>query len=105
MITGQFEILRPFITDRVQELVRGRLLEGMKFFDGHTLRSEFTRAEAKLALLLVRMANPTELLNEDEAALLKAGMRQMQTDARKEQSPASKRQKSARKPKHRKPSV
>lgn len=105
MSNGQYESLRPFITDRVQGLVRERLLEGIKFFDGHTLRPEYTRAEVKLTILLVRIANPKELLSRDEADLIESGMRQMQNDAQKKHSSAFKQQKNARKQKRAKPGV
>ncbi|HWL51724.1 MAG TPA: hypothetical protein VNQ90_04775 [Chthoniobacteraceae bacterium] len=67
---AQYEVLQPYITDRVRELVRGRLLEGVKFFDKRALRSEYTRSEVKLVLLLVKIANPTEALTSEEQRLL-----------------------------------
>lgn len=73
---GQLEVLGPLVTDRVRELVRDRLLHGLKFFDGHTLRPQFKKADVKLALLLVRIANPKELLSKDEADLIESGMHQ-----------------------------
>ena len=75
-MSAPLEILRPFVTARHTDLVRQRLLEGLKFFEAGVLRPEFSRAEVKLTLLLVRLANPTETLNADEAALLSAPMRQ-----------------------------
>ena len=49
---GQLEVLGPLVTDRVRELVRDRLLHGLKFFDGHTLRPQFkeSRCEARPAI-------------------------------------------------------
>lgn len=75
-MTDQLEILRPLVTDRVRVLVRKRLLHGLKFFDAHTLRPQFKKADVKLVLLLVRIANPKELLSKDEADLIESGMRQ-----------------------------
>lgn len=81
-MTAQYEILRPFITDRVRELVRGRLLQGLKFFDTHTLRPEYARDEVKLALLLVRMANPREVFSKTELDLLDLPLRRQRPRAR-----------------------
>jgi hypothetical protein len=67
----QFEVLRPFITERVQALVRERLLDGKLFFKNHSLLPGYSRPEVKMALLLVRIANPSEQLNKDEEALLR----------------------------------
>lgn len=75
-MSEQLEILRPFVTDRVRVLVRKRLLHGLKFFDAHTLRPQFKKADIKLALLIVRIANPKELLSKDELELIESGMRQ-----------------------------
>ncbi|HWL51325.1 MAG TPA: hypothetical protein VNQ90_02760 [Chthoniobacteraceae bacterium] len=63
-------MLKPYITPRVQELVRGRLLEGLRFFDKRVLRPEYSRAEVKLALLLIRIANPQETLVTEEFRIL-----------------------------------
>ena len=69
--SAQFEVLRPFINDRIIALVRARLLDGERFFDSsHALRPEYNRSEVKLALLLIRIANPDEPLSEDEKSLL-----------------------------------
>lgn len=67
---AQYEVLRPYITPRITDLVRGRLLEGVRFFDKRSLRSGYTRSEAKLALLLVKIANPAEALTSEEQRLL-----------------------------------
>lgn len=74
-VNGQYDALRPFITDRVEKLVRGRLLEGLKFFGTTALRSGFKRDEVKLALLLVKIANPKEFLTANETALIEQGLR------------------------------
>jgi len=57
---SQLELLRPHITERIAGLVCGRLLDGIKFFRNGVIASEFTRREVKLALLLVKIANPDE---------------------------------------------
>ncbi len=65
---GQYEVPRPFVTDPVRKLVRGRLLEGaLKFVDTSTLRPGLKRDEVKLALLLVKIANPKEFLTVNES--------------------------------------
>jgi len=69
---AELEILRPFITDRIQSLVRSRLLDGERFFENHVLRPCFIRPEVKLALLLVRIANPDEPLIVEEEKVLTA---------------------------------
>ena len=58
-------------------LVRGRLLEGAKFFDHGSLRPEFGRSEVKLSLLLIKIANPGECLTGPELALLEGGQRKV----------------------------
>jgi len=63
---SQLELLRPHITERIAGLVCGRLLDGIKFFRNGVIASEFTRREVKLALLLVKIANPDECLTIDE---------------------------------------
>ena len=74
-MNDQYEVLRPFITGRVQKLVRGRLLKGLKFFDTNALRHGLKRDEVKLALLLVKIANPREFLTVNETALIEQGLR------------------------------
>lgn len=86
-MSGQFEVLRPFITDRVSDLVRSRLLEGLKFFGTTALRPGFNRDEVKLALLLVRIANPDEVLTDAETKLLKAPLRSSRQQKEKGRSP------------------
>ncbi|MDD5348789.1 MAG: hypothetical protein PHQ12_01140 [Chthoniobacteraceae bacterium] len=83
-MTSQYEVLQPFVTERIRELVRGRLLEGLKFFDGHNIRPGFDRAEVKLALLLTKIGNPMECLSIDETSLLDSPMRQQQVKSKSE---------------------
>ncbi len=71
---SQLDLLLPLASQKVRELMRDRLLHGLKFFDSHTLRSEFSRDEVKLALLLVKIANPAELLSGEEKDLLESRM-------------------------------
>ena len=85
-LSAQYEVLKPYVNDRISSLVRGRLLEGMKFFDGHTLRPEFSRSEAKMALLMVRIANEHEFFSSDERAIMNG--RQQHCNAFKPQSSA-----------------
>ena len=66
----QFEVLNRIATDYVWKLVRGRMLEGMRFFKNHTLLPEFEEGDVKLALLLVVIGHPDEVLSKDEARLL-----------------------------------
>lgn len=80
MSESQYEVLKPYVNDRILSLVRGRLFDGVKFFDERTLRPEYSRAEVKLALLLVRIANPSEPLNSSELAILEGGQRQNNAD-------------------------
>ena len=67
---AKYEVLRPFVTERILSLTRGRLFEGLKFFERGTLRHEFGRGEVKLALLLVRIANSDEYLTGPELEVL-----------------------------------
>lgn len=53
------------LTEEIKALARKRLLEG-----GNLGRHGCDRKKAKLALLLVREINPTEVFNREEAALL-----------------------------------
>jgi len=78
---AQYEVLRPFVTERILSLTRGRLFEGLKFFERGTLRHEFGRGEVKLALLLVRIANSDEYLTALELEILEG--RQRVLDSRK----------------------
>jgi len=73
---AQYEVLRPFVTERILSLTRGRLLEGVKFFNGNSLHHEYSRSEVKLALLLVKIGNPDESLTDNEKELLSTPMRQ-----------------------------
>ena len=66
----QIDALRPFLTQRIEDLARRRLFEGLKFFDAHNMRSEFNRGEAKLVLLYVLACNPHEFLTADEWEVL-----------------------------------
>ena len=68
--SAQYEVLKPFLNDRISSLVRGRLLEGLKFFEGHTLRPEYSRSEVKIALLMVRIANSDEFFTIDELTIM-----------------------------------
>jgi hypothetical protein len=102
---SQLEILRPYIDERTAALVRARLLDGLKFFEGHSLRPGYTRPEAKLVLLLVQIANPKELFSADEANLIGGGSRQIHTSASKEHLTAQTPQKTARTKKRKKPSL
>lgn len=72
MSAAQFEILRPFITDRIQTLLYGRLFGGMRLYDAdnHRLEDGISEADAKLVILLVQIANPMETLNAGEKKLL-----------------------------------
>jgi len=72
----QYQVLQPFVTAGVTALVRSRLLEGGRFFDGHRLKPGLKRADVKLALLLVKIANPHEILTAEERTLLTGGQRQ-----------------------------
>lgn len=68
--SAQLEVLRPFVNDRVSSLVRGRLLDGLKFFRDGVLLPEYGRSEVKLALLLVQIANERENFTADELHVL-----------------------------------
>ncbi len=89
---AQWEILRPLADDETMAMVRERLLGGLKFFEGNKLIEKYTRASAKLALLMVRIANPTEEFTENEKALMNSPARN-----RQEKVKASKRTKRANK--------
>lgn len=69
-MSDQLELLRSFATDRILSLTRCRLLEGLKFFRRGSLLPEYNRADVKAALLLVRIANPSEYLTGPEEELL-----------------------------------
>lgn len=71
----RIDLLQPLVNDRIQELFKARLLEGFKFFEGHSLAPGCTRSEAKLVILLVKIANPEEYLTVDEKLLINGGMR------------------------------
>ena len=103
MYHTEYDVLCPFVTDRVLELVRCRLLEGSRFFEHHALKPEFSKSETKLALLLVRVANPKEYLNSDEINLLEGCTRQQQSSSLEPQSSSPKphRPSPNRKPKKR----
>lgn len=77
MSESALAILTPFYTDRIRGLVHDRLFCGLKFFEAGALRTGYQRGEVKLVLLLVRLANPRECLNESETALIDAPMRQV----------------------------
>lgn len=66
----QLEVLRPYVTAKIKAIVRRRLFEGMKFFEGHTFKSQYTRGEVKLALIISRIGNPEEPFSADELALI-----------------------------------
>lgn len=112
-MNGQYEVLRPFITERINALVRGRLFEGLKFFGTSALRPGFDRGEVKLALLLVRIAHEKEVFTKEEAALLASPMRQPRqredegsyADESENGDTGNKAEIKATKPKRRKPEV
>ena len=79
-MTSQYEVLQPFITERIRELVRGRLLEGVKFFDSGKIADGFTRSDVKLVLLLVLLANPKEYLSLEEIGILESRQRVLASD-------------------------
>lgn len=61
----QAEILRPLLTPRISKLVTDRLFNGLKFFNNcHS--PNYDRGTIKLALLLVKIANPQEYFSADE---------------------------------------
>jgi len=66
----QFEVLKRIASDRVWELVKGRLLEGTYFFKNHKILPEFKKADVKLALMLVVFGWPDEFFSQDELQLL-----------------------------------
>jgi len=72
---AQWEILRSLASDAVMCMAHNRLLHGLKFFDGTKLMDAYTRADVKLALLIVRIANPTEEFTDKETALMNAPAR------------------------------
>lgn len=74
--SGALGLLREFADSRTMELARLRLVCGLKFFDGNTLRPLFDKGEVKLALLLVLQANPSELLTSCERELLETRQQQ-----------------------------
>lgn len=76
MRSAAYQILRELATETTMELVKLRLLFGLKFFDNHCLKDSFARSEVKLVLLLVQLANPDEVFSADEKAIL--GARQQQ---------------------------
>lgn len=75
--SAQYSVLLPLVNERIQSLVRGRLLEGLKFFDKNTLRHEYSRSEAKLALLIVKIANPDEQFTAAERQLMEVSQREI----------------------------
>lgn len=75
MNSAQWEILRPLADESVMELVRKRLLQGFKFFDDNRLIGA-DREKAKLALLIVRIANPSEVFTKNELDLMNCPARQ-----------------------------
>lgn len=104
-----WQILQKFVTEEVWSLVRGRVLEGQKFFGTTALRPGLKRDDVKLALLLVRIANPTECFTDAEKALLTNPLRPLRqrkdnaTSA--ETASAGETEIKATKPKGRKPRV
>lgn len=106
MSDAQYAVLRPFITDRINDLVRGRLLQGVKFFGTTALRSGFDRSEVKLALLLVRIANPKEVLTKQESALIEMPLRQQKLNGSSGEAHLSEKTEiKGTKPKRKKPGV
>lgn len=110
-MSDRYEVLRPFITEKINALVRGRLFEGLLFFEANRFRSELcSRGEAKLALLLVRLAHEKEPFTDNEAELMVAKMRQQKV-GESEEAPsettgqASSTQIKARPPKRQKPGL
>jgi hypothetical protein len=73
-INVQLELLKPYITAEVQELVRYRLLEGGRFSVQRRLLPEYKASDVKLVLLLVRLANPAEQLDDEEELLVSRGI-------------------------------
>jgi hypothetical protein len=59
------EFFKHRITDEIRSMVEQRILCG-----GNLGRRGCDQQKAKLALLIVREINPTEVFNRDEAALL-----------------------------------
>lgn len=82
MTGAQWEILRPLADETVMALARARLLEGLKFFDGNRLIETHTRAVAKLALLIVRIMNPSEEFTNNEKDLMNCPARIRQEKVR-----------------------
>lgn len=66
----QIEILGPLITARIKKAARGRLVDGTSFFAAGKV-PKFPRSEIKLALLLVKLVNPYEILTNQEEAILR----------------------------------
>lgn len=77
MNAERMEILRPYVTKRIQNLVGARLLDGQKFFRAGSRIREYSRREIKLVLLMVTIANPREALTADEREVLEGSMRQL----------------------------
>lgn len=63
------------------ELVRGRLLLGLKFFDGTKRIETWTREQVKLALLIVRIANPKEDMTAKEVEIMEGGQRKVEVSS------------------------
>lgn len=64
------EILGPLITARIKKMARDRLVDGTSFFAAGRV-PKFPRSEIKLALLLVKLVNPYEILSNQEEAILR----------------------------------
>lgn len=74
MNEAQLKLLEPFATPEVMEVLKGRLLNGLKLFspEGYLTHD---RATTKMVLLLVKIANPSEFINENERQVLEGGQR------------------------------
>ena len=69
----------PLVADEVElirkaALVRYRLLEGGRFFGQRRLLPEYKSNCVKLALILVRLANPAEEFSDEEEMLVSKGI-------------------------------
>ena len=80
-MSDQYQVLAPFINERILSLVKYRLFNGGRFFDKNTLREKYNRSDIKLVLLLVAIANPKEPLSVAEKTLLSGAMRQQEESA------------------------
>jgi len=82
---SQFEILKQFATKHVLKLAKSRLLEGTRFFQNHKLLPAYKRADVKLALLLVLVAQPDAAICADEVKLLDRRSQKKETLSKRDQ--------------------